>query len=39
MSSSDCATGILFSKMIEVYAIEQYGANWGVETEREAENL
>lgn len=25
--------GILFSKMIEAYAVEQYGENWGVETE------
>lgn len=30
--------GLLLSKMIEVYAVEQYGASWGVETEREAEN-
>ena len=39
VESGDWASGILFSKMIEVYAIEHYGANWGVETEREAENL
>jgi Initiator Replication protein len=30
VESGDWMTGVLFSKMIEVYAVEQYGANWGV---------
>lgn len=33
VESGDWATGILFSKMIEIYAVEQYGVNWGSETE------
>ncbi|MEO6321152.1 MAG: replication initiation protein [Polaromonas sp.] len=29
VESGDWMTGVLFSKMIEVYAVEQYGVNWG----------
>ena len=30
VESGDWMTGVLFSKMIEAYAVEQYGVNWGV---------
>jgi len=30
VESGDWMTGVLFSKMIEAYAVEQYGENWGV---------
>ncbi|MBG6078195.1 replication initiation protein [Polaromonas sp. CG_9.11] len=30
VESGDWMTGVLFSKMIEAYAVEQYGPNWGV---------
>ena len=29
VESGDWMTGVLFSKMIEAYAVEHYGANWG----------
>ena len=29
VESGDWMTGVLFSKMIEAYAVEQYGENWG----------
>lgn len=35
VESGDWMTGVLFSKMIEAYAVEQYGANWGVAFETE----
>ncbi len=37
VESGDWTTGVLFSKMIEVYAVEQYGANWGSDAELGAE--
>ena len=37
VESGDWVTGILFSKMIEVFATEQYGMSWGVETEVKVE--
>lgn len=30
VESGDWMTGVLFSKMIEAYAVEQYGPNWSV---------
>jgi Initiator Replication protein len=36
VESGDWMTGVLFSKMIEAYAIEQYGANWGVAFDSES---
>jgi hypothetical protein len=35
VESGDWATGVLFSKMIEAYAIEQYGVDWGVEVAKD----
>ena len=30
VESGDWMTGVLFSKMIEAFAVEHYGTDWGV---------